>query len=127
MADEPERLPPPPSWRTRYFAFDVLSRRDHLDPIEIRRIIRRPERREVQNDGRGTSQVSAAICASCYSRTEKPYTTRSSTRITNEALLRQIHRQPLHRAETVAGQTDSGNRAGWRAGRLRHPARFEQT
>src|SRR6266699_378716 len=52
MADEPERLPPPPFCRTRYFAFDVLSRRDYLDPIEIRRIIRRPERREVQNDGR---------------------------------------------------------------------------
>jgi len=49
---EPERLPPPPFWRTRYFAFDILARRDYLDPIEIGRIIRRPERRQVQVDGR---------------------------------------------------------------------------
>jgi hypothetical protein len=50
--DDPERLPPPPFWRTRYFAFDVLARRRYLDPIEIQRIIRRPERRQVQADGR---------------------------------------------------------------------------
>src|SRR5438552_1378436 len=49
---EPERLPPPPFWRTRYFAFDIMARRDYLDPIEIQRIIRRPERRQVQADGR---------------------------------------------------------------------------
>lgn len=30
----------------------MLPRRDYLDPLEIRRIMRRPERREVQNDGR---------------------------------------------------------------------------
>jgi hypothetical protein len=48
---EPERLPPPPFWRTRYFAFDILARRDYLDPIEIQRIIRRPEHRQVQADG----------------------------------------------------------------------------
>ena len=52
MADEPERLPPPPFWRTRYFAFDVMPRRPNLDPIEIRRVIERPERRVVQADGR---------------------------------------------------------------------------
>ena len=52
MADEPERLPPPPFWRTKYFAFDVLPRRDYLDPIEISRIIGQPEQREVQHDGR---------------------------------------------------------------------------
>lgn len=51
-ADEPERLPPPPFWRTRYFAFDVLPRRPELDPTEIRRVIARPERRVVQSDGR---------------------------------------------------------------------------
>lgn len=51
-ADEPERLPQPPFRRTRYFAFDVLDRRDYLDPIEIRKIVRRPERRQVQGDGR---------------------------------------------------------------------------
>ncbi len=49
---DPERLPPPPFWRTRYFAFDILARRDYLDPIEIQRIMRRPERRQVQKDGR---------------------------------------------------------------------------
>jgi hypothetical protein len=52
MADEPERLPPPPFWRTKYFTLDVLPRRDYLDPIEIRRVISRPERREIQSDGR---------------------------------------------------------------------------
>jgi len=50
--EEPERLPPPPFWRTRYFAFDVLPRRDYLDPLEVRRVIERPERRQVQADGR---------------------------------------------------------------------------
>jgi len=52
MSDEPERLPPPPFWRTRYFAFDVLPRRPELDPIEIRRIIAMPAARFVQGDGR---------------------------------------------------------------------------
>ena len=51
-SDEPERFPPPPFWRTRYFAFDVLARRDYLDPIEIARIIQNPERRRTQTDGR---------------------------------------------------------------------------
>jgi hypothetical protein len=50
--DDPERLPPPPFWRTRYFAFDVLARRRYLDLLEIQRIVRRPERRRVQTDGR---------------------------------------------------------------------------
>lgn len=50
--DDPERLPPPPFWRTRYFAFDVLPRRPDLDPIEIRKIISQAERRVVQPDGR---------------------------------------------------------------------------
>ena len=50
--DEPERLPPPPFWRTRYFAFNVLPRRPYLDPLEIRRIIALPERKVVQADGR---------------------------------------------------------------------------
>jgi hypothetical protein len=51
-SDEPERLPPPPFWRTRYFALDVLARRDYLDPIEIARIVQHLERRRVQTDGR---------------------------------------------------------------------------
>jgi hypothetical protein len=52
IGNEPERLPPPPFWRTRYFAFDVLPRRPELDPLEIRRVISQPERRIVQRDGR---------------------------------------------------------------------------
>jgi hypothetical protein len=52
MADEPERLPPPPFWRTRYFAFNVLPRRPGLDLLEIRRIVAQPEGRIVQPDGR---------------------------------------------------------------------------
>jgi hypothetical protein len=52
MTSEPERLPPPPFWRARYFALDVLPRRDYLDPLEIIKVVRRPERREVQSDGR---------------------------------------------------------------------------
>lgn len=51
-APEPDRLAPPPFWRTRYFAFDVLPRRPYLDPLEIIRIVRQPERRIVQKDGR---------------------------------------------------------------------------
>jgi hypothetical protein len=50
--DAPERLPPPPFWRTRYFAFDVLARRPYLDPLEIRRVIAQPEKKTVQPDGR---------------------------------------------------------------------------
>lgn len=49
---EPQRLPPPPFWRTRYFAFDVLPRRPYLDPLEILRITAQPERRQLQRDGR---------------------------------------------------------------------------
>jgi hypothetical protein len=49
---EPARWPPPPFWRTRYFAFDVLARRPYLDPIEIARILAQPERKERQRDGR---------------------------------------------------------------------------
>jgi len=52
MSDEPERLPPPPFWRTRYFAFDVLPRRPELDMIEISRILLRPEYRSTQGDDR---------------------------------------------------------------------------
>jgi hypothetical protein len=51
-ADEPERLPPPPFWRTRYFAFDVSPRRPYLDPTDIRRIVAQPEHRATQRDGR---------------------------------------------------------------------------
>jgi hypothetical protein len=49
---ELDRLVPPPFWRTRYFAFDVLSRWPYLDPMEIIKIVARPLRRQVQADGR---------------------------------------------------------------------------
>ena len=68
MADsEPERLPPPPFWRTRYFAFNILPRRPYLDPLEIRRIISQPERRVVQPDGR-IRLYGQAESLSCYLR-----------------------------------------------------------
>jgi hypothetical protein len=66
-AAEPERLPPPPFWRTRYFAFDVLPRRPELDPIEIRRVISQPERRVVQRDGR-IRVYGYATSLGCYLR-----------------------------------------------------------
>jgi hypothetical protein len=50
--EEPERLPPPPFWRTRYFAFDVLPRRSYLDPIDINRVIAFPAKKFIQADGR---------------------------------------------------------------------------
>lgn len=52
MSAAPDRLAPPPFWRTRYFAFDVLPRRPYLDPLEIIRILRKPEHRATQEDGR---------------------------------------------------------------------------
>ncbi len=67
MDSEPERLPPPPFWRTRYFAFDVLPRRPELDALEIRRIIEQSEYRRVQADGRIRLYGYAANLA-CYMR-----------------------------------------------------------
>ena len=49
---EPEPLPPPTFWRTRYFALNVLPRRPDLDPVQIRRSVARPEGRRRQPDGR---------------------------------------------------------------------------
>jgi hypothetical protein len=63
----PERLPPPPFWRTRYFAFDVLPRRPELDPLEIRQVMSRPERRVIQRDGRIRLHGFAASLG-CYLR-----------------------------------------------------------
>jgi hypothetical protein len=64
---DPERLPPPPFWRTRYFPFDVSPRRPDLEPIEIRRIISRPERRSIQRDGR-IRLYGYAASLGCYLR-----------------------------------------------------------
>jgi hypothetical protein len=52
MNDDPERLPPPPFWRTHYFALSVLVRRPYLDVFDIQRILGNPQRRDVQRDGR---------------------------------------------------------------------------
>ncbi|MGH6870363.1 MAG: hypothetical protein ACREHE_02550 [Rhizomicrobium sp.] len=67
MAEEPERLPPPPFWRTRYFSFEVLVRRPYLDPIDIRRIVSQPDHREVQADGR-IRLFGYSESAGCYLR-----------------------------------------------------------
>jgi hypothetical protein len=52
--NDPERLPPPPFWRTRYFALAVMTRSDRrwIDPIDIMQTLTRPVRRERQADGR---------------------------------------------------------------------------
>ena len=54
MADPPGRLPPPPFWRTRYYALHVLGRPDRrdVDPADVLRALAAPYRRERQPDGR---------------------------------------------------------------------------
>lgn len=51
---DPERLPPPPFWRTRYFALTVMAKADRrwIDPADILRALAYPIRRERQADGR---------------------------------------------------------------------------
>lgn len=51
---DPERLPPPPFWRTRYFALTVIGKADRrwLDPADISRTLTQPIRKERQADGR---------------------------------------------------------------------------
>ena len=51
---DPDRFPPPPFWRTRYFALHVMGRpgRRNIDPIDIRRALAAPFRRQRQADGR---------------------------------------------------------------------------
>ncbi len=54
MADDRDRLPPPPFWRTRYFALSVMARADRkwIDPIEVVQALVQPIRKERQRDGR---------------------------------------------------------------------------
>ena len=54
MVDRADRLPPPPFWRTRYFALDVVTRPDRrdIDVADVSRAIARPARTERQADGR---------------------------------------------------------------------------
>src|SRR4029077_6190192 len=51
---DPDRLPPPPFWRTRYFALTVLAKADRrwIDPLDVLHALRQPVRRERQADGR---------------------------------------------------------------------------
>lgn len=51
---EPERLPPPPFWRTRYFALSVMARPDRrmIDPIMIHSVLNTPFRKEREPSGR---------------------------------------------------------------------------
>jgi hypothetical protein len=49
---DPDRLPPPPFWRIRHFALQVMAERPFLDPIDIQRIINQPIRRTRQMNGR---------------------------------------------------------------------------
>lgn len=48
------RLPPPPFWRTRYFAENVVNKpgRADISAGEIETTIRAPDHRMVQSDGR---------------------------------------------------------------------------
>ncbi|HLJ64789.1 MAG TPA: hypothetical protein VKT70_11825 [Stellaceae bacterium] len=52
--DEPERLPPPPFWRTRYCAFEVMARaeRRSITPDMILSVLDQPARRVVQPNSR---------------------------------------------------------------------------
>jgi len=54
MADPTDRLPPPPFWRTRYFAIEVMARPDRrgIDLADIARVLTQPARRQRQPDGR---------------------------------------------------------------------------
>lgn len=54
MTVEPERLPPPPFWRTRYFALTVMARPDRrgIEPGMISSVLNRPVRKEQESNGR---------------------------------------------------------------------------
>jgi hypothetical protein len=54
MAEAPERLPPPPFRRTRYFAMEVMTRPDRrdIDVLDVKRALALPARKQRQPDGR---------------------------------------------------------------------------
>src|ERR1700721_4114491 len=66
MADPP-RLPPPPFWRTQYFALTVMAKADRrwIDPLDVEFALSRPVREKAKRMaafGIGlTSHVSAHI------------------------------------------------------------------
>jgi len=45
---DPPRLPPPPFWRTRYFALTVMAKADRqwIDPLDVLQVLRQPVRRD---------------------------------------------------------------------------------
>ena len=51
---ERDRLPPPPFWRTHYFALTVMARPDRrmIDPIMIKSVLNAPHRKEREPNGR---------------------------------------------------------------------------
>jgi hypothetical protein len=71
MADPP-RLPPPPFWRTSYYATSVIGRPDRrdIDPADVRRAIATPYRRQRQPNGRWQHWIFVAgkgrWAASCH-------------------------------------------------------------
>lgn len=76
-----DRIPPPPFWRTRYFAEIVVTKPDRdMTPVEIAATLAAPARREVQSDGRiGIGSGFPLAAAGCgWSRWPmvKPCTTR---------------------------------------------------
>ena len=52
--EEPERLPPPPFWRTRYCAFEVMARAERrtISPDMILSVLASPARKMAQANGR---------------------------------------------------------------------------
>jgi hypothetical protein len=54
MADAADRLPPPPFWRTCYFALEVMARPDRrgIDLADVSRALAQPARKQRQSDGR---------------------------------------------------------------------------
>ncbi|HEX4079317.1 MAG TPA: hypothetical protein VHX61_10660 [Rhizomicrobium sp.] len=54
MAETPKRLPPPPFWRTRYFAMEVMARPDRrdIDLLDVKRALFLPAQKQKQRDGR---------------------------------------------------------------------------
>ena len=54
MAHVPKRFPPPPFWRTRYFALEVMAKPDRrdIDVLDVKRALSHAARKLRQRDGR---------------------------------------------------------------------------
>src|SRR6266851_5429994 len=104
---EPPRLPPPPFWRTQYFALTVMAKADRrwIDPLDILHTLRQPVRRERQADGRIrywlTFPASERIFAWSRSRMAKRFTTCSRIATSSNERrfrLRPHNGQPVYKA-----------------------------